>query len=86
MGNALNREKTAFYSPLRAEVALDPLMREAMDSVMSLGASPIQASWAMIGWTIGQLLAHGADSRLLAADLRQVAADLANQEQRQNAA
>ncbi len=86
MGSTPNSENTAFYSPLRAEVALDPLMREAMESVMNLGASPSQASWAMIGWTLGQLLAHGADSRMLAADLRQVAADLANQEQIQNAA
>ena len=80
------RDSTALYSPLRAEVALDPLMREAMGSVMSLGASPIQASWAMIGWSLAQLLEHGADSRLLAADLRQVAADLANQDVRKSAA
>lgn len=81
-----NSERPAPYSPLRAEVTLDPLMREAMGSVMNLGASPIQASWAMIGWTLGQLLAYGADSRMLAADLRQVAADLANQDVRKNAA
>jgi hypothetical protein len=80
MRTAFNNEKPAPYSPLRAEVALDPLMREAMSSVMALGASPIQASWTMIGWTLDHLLAHGADARLLAADLRQVAADLETQD------
>lgn len=80
MSRGFSSEIPVPYSPLRAEVMLDPLMREAMSSVMSLGASPIQASWAMIGWTLDHLLAHGADSRLLAADLRQVAADLAEQQ------
>lgn len=61
------------YSPLRAEVALDPLLREAMGAVIQLGGSPIQASWAMIGWSIDALVQRGADPALLAADLRQVA-------------
>lgn len=86
MVSGFSSEKSVPYSPLRAEVALDPLMREAMGSVMNLGASPIQASWAMIGWTLDHLLAHGADSRLLAADLRRVAADLAELEKRKTAA
>jgi hypothetical protein len=65
------------YSPLRADVAIDPLMREALNAVIRLGGSPIQGGWAMIGWTLDDLVACGADPRLLAADLRHVASDLA---------
>jgi hypothetical protein len=64
------------YSQLRAEVTLDPLLREAMSAVIALGASPIQASWAMIGWSLDQLLACGADPALLATELRHVAGDI----------
>jgi hypothetical protein len=78
MSFSVRREVSARpCSPLRAEVALDPLLRDALAAVVELGASPIQASWAMIGWTLDTLLAQGADPDLLAADLRRVADDLA---------
>lgn len=73
--NAKNNTAIGPYSPLRGEVTLDPLLREAMDAVMQLGASPIQASWSMIGWTLDALIARGVDVDLLAADLRAVADD-----------
>jgi hypothetical protein len=80
------RDYTQAYSPLNAEVVLDPLMREALGAVIRLGGSPIQAGWAMIGWTLDDLLARGCDAGLLAADLRGVAADLAAQSGHRSAA